>query len=69
MTTIPKCDTPDRCRIHDAGPRTITCVSYPTVLDGHGNNLNPDRNKIHNPVRCSTCGRKWDAGAANAGQD
>jgi hypothetical protein len=63
MTNTPKCDTPDQCRIQDDGPSWTTCVYYPPVLDGHGNNLNPDGNSHHHPVQCSTCGRKWDAGA------
>lgn len=43
-----------------------TMLYYPPIYDGHGNNLNPDRNTTHSPVRCSTCGKKWDAGNVDA---
>ena len=55
MTTIATCPTPDRCRI-EAGPSVSTCVHYPPVYDGNGNNLNPDANTSHTPKRCLTCG-------------
>lgn len=58
-----KCDTPDKCRISPNGPSTSTCAYYPPIYDGHGNNLNPDRNTTYSPVKCSTCGKEWDAGS------
>jgi hypothetical protein len=55
------CSTPDKCRIQATGPSWSTCVYYPPIYDGHGNNLNPDGNKHYTPMRCSTCGREWSA--------
>ncbi len=58
-----KCDTPDKCRIVENGPSMTTLAYYPPIHDGHGNNLNPDRNTTTHPVRCTMCGEEWDAGA------
>jgi len=52
-----KCETPDKCRIHQTGPSMTTLMHYPTILDGHGNNINPDRNKTSCEGECSTCGK------------
>jgi hypothetical protein len=57
-----KCDTPDKCRISPNGPSNITTAYYNPVYNGHGVNLNPDRNTVIMPVRCATCGKEWGAG-------
>lgn len=54
-----KCITPDKCRITASGPSTTTLAYYPPVLDGHGNNLNPDMNTTTRCVKCATCGKEW----------
>lgn len=56
-----ECKTPDACRISPNGGSRSTFVYYPPVWDGHGNNLNPDRNVTSWPMKCSTCGREWVA--------
>lgn len=65
MRAPSSCQTLDRCRIRSAGPMTSTCMGWERVYDGHGNLLTKDPNVIHIPMRCDTCGRRWDAGAAN----
>lgn len=59
-----KCDTPDKCRISPNGPSMTTLAYYQPVYDGHGNNLNPDRNTTYCPMKCSTCEKEWDAGSS-----
>lgn len=53
------CDRPNDCRIQQ-GTASSTCAYYPPVYDGHGRNLNPDRNVTRYLESCSTCGRSWD---------
>lgn len=60
---FPACDTPDRCRHQSNGPAMQTLAYYPPIYDGHGKNLNPDRNKTTAPMKCATCGKLWDAGS------
>lgn len=55
-----ECKTPDKCRIQATGPSMTTLVYYPPVYDGHGNNLNPDRNKTYEPRVCITCGKVFE---------
>lgn len=54
-----KCETPEKCRIQETGHVGSTCVYYPPIMDGYGNNLNPDRNKTKRWLECSTCGKEW----------
>ena len=56
-----RCTTPDKCRIVPTGPSWTTGTYYPPIYDGHGNNLNPDRNTTYSTYRCETCGREWNA--------
>lgn len=55
----PKCDKPDQCRVTPTATSTVTLAYYPPVYDGHGNNLNPDRNKRQMLMKCYTCGKEW----------
>jgi hypothetical protein len=57
------CATPDACRIVQNGPASMTLAYYPPAYDGHGNNLNIDRNTISMPMVCQTCGKSWNAGS------
>lgn len=52
------CDTPDKCRIQKSFS-TTTMVYYPPIYDGHGNNLNPDRNTTTTEMKCWACGKEW----------
>ena len=57
-STRPPCERLDDCRIERAGGMTTT-VYYEPIYDGHGRNLNPDRNTTTWDAHCRTCGRRW----------
>ena len=59
ITGRPACDKLDDCRIQPIGPGMTTCLYFPPIYDGHGNNLNTGRNKTTQDMHCSTCGRSW----------
>ena len=52
------CKTPDNCRIRRSILST-TCMYFPPVYDGHGNNLNPDGNISSYTEHCLECGKMW----------
>lgn len=69
METKFDCATPDRCRIQQVGPMTTTLMYFQPVYDGHGNNLNPDRNKTTSDFKCMTCGKTTRAQPQTGGGD
>ncbi len=54
--TSDECKTPDDCRITET-VGSITLAYFPPIYDGHGNNLNPDKNTSNSVRRCSPCGK------------
>jgi hypothetical protein len=55
---VVQCDTPDKCRITPVCS-SMTDAYYPPTYDGHGNNINPDRNTVTTQYKCWTCGKEW----------
>jgi hypothetical protein len=38
---------------------TSTLAYYQPMYDANGNNVNPDKNKHVNDIRCLSCGKTW----------
>lgn len=53
-----KCETPDKCLIQ-AGDAITTLAYYAPIYDGHGRNVNPDRNTTTSHMKCWTCKKEW----------
>ena len=51
------CKTPDDCRIKDTALMSSTMAFYPPVWNGHGKNVNPDKNTVVKSQTCETCGK------------
>ncbi len=49
----------DDCKITINGAPTFTAAYCPPIWDKNGNNINPDMNIMHRPVRCVSCGKSW----------
>jgi hypothetical protein len=68
MKTPRCCDRPTECRVVLLSS-TTTLAYYPSITDGYGHELNPDRNVTRQSYRCLTCGAEWVTRSSRNGEE